>query len=174
MRPYRSLQHKTKDRGRFRHIPLDYFEHGVCFSLKHKNKTESQRSFFFPLRKRSFGCFKRLKVTDCLGFYVTKNRPKGRRQGYFVACLQPPPPLRKNRRSGGFFPRERGLLYSIVAVQLKSPLDESFVFITHHSVGSALRKCIKEHAGACVFDYVLKNFSKQMYVQTIQTNTYFV
>ena len=105
MRPYRSLQHKTKDRGRFRHIPLDYFEHGVCFSLKHKNKTESQRSFFFPLRKRSFGCFKRLKVTDCLGFYVTKNRPKGRRQGYFVACLQPPPPLRKNRRSGGFFPR---------------------------------------------------------------------
>ena len=36
-------------------------------------------------------------------WFVSFMSGNGRRQGYFVACVQPPPPLRQYRRSGDFF-----------------------------------------------------------------------
>ena len=49
----------------------------------------------------------------------------GLRQGYFVACVEPLPPLRKKRRRGDFFLRVGGWLYSIMTAQLKSPFGKS-------------------------------------------------
>ena len=84
-------------------------------------------------------------------------------------CTATPSPQKKSEK-GRFFPKRTG-----AAVQYcSSPVKIAFgrVYCFHYTPFGG--KCIKEHAGAYVFDYVLKNFSKQMYVQTIQTNTYFV
>ena len=61
------------------------------------------------------------KVTEFLGF-LSRN---GRRQGYFIGCVEPLSPLRKKWRRGNFFLRVGGRLYSIMAAQLKSPFGKS-------------------------------------------------
>ena len=44
------------------------------------------------------------QVKEFLGF-LSRN---GRRQGYFVACVEPLPPLRKKKEKGRFFSESRG------------------------------------------------------------------